>query len=126
MKPIWLCLILLGIIALLIIIPHQYIKTSVEKMNTHLDLLDKEIQTDNWAKAEKLFNNATKEWDKCSPKFEMVIEHEEVDGVERTLRQLRFYVKEKESAEARAILGELDFLVNHLKTSDRLSLENIF
>lgn len=123
---IWICIILAGLIAILIIVPHIFITNTAQEIRDVLKKADLALESEDWNKAEKYCNYATKKWERYAPWYEMITEHREIDEIIRNLRQLNRFAKEKEIPEARAIIAELDFLVNHLEETDNLSAENIF
>ena len=123
---IWICVILTCLIALLIIVPHIFITNTVQEVKTILKQADYALKQENWDDAINRCKHLTKKWEEYSIWFEMVTEHQGIDEISRSIRQLSRFAQEQELPEARAIIAELGFLVDHLEETDTLSAENIF
>ena len=126
MRSILLCVILSGLIAVLIIVPHIFISNTTEEIKGILKTTDAAVKNEEWIEAEVYCLQAKNKWDKYSFWYEMITEHSAIDEIIRSMRQLERFIKEREQPEARALLAELDFMVNHLEETDNLSAENIF
>lgn len=126
MKSIWVCLILAAIIVVLIVVPHIFIKNTTYEMSDILKQADDAIKQEDWETAAEKCHSISESWDKYTPLYEMIVEHQEVDEIIMSIRQLELFAREEEKPEARALIAELNFLINHLRENDNLSVENIF
>mgnify|MGYP002647446928 CR=1 FL=1 len=126
MKSIWICIVLSFLIIVLIVVPHIFITNTTHEIRELLKSADSAVEAEDWQQAVKLCKDTSQRWEKYTPLYEMIVEHQEVDEIIMSIRQLERFAAEKEKPEARALISELDFLINHLRETDNLSIENIF
>ncbi len=126
MRSIILCLALSALIATLIMVPHVFISNTSRTMSEILKATDIAVKNEEWDKAKKACLKAEKKWEEYSFWYEMITEHSEIDEIIRSLSQLKSFIAEHEQPEARALISELKFMINHLKETSNLSAKNIF
>ncbi len=126
MRSIILCIALSALIAVLIVVPHIFISNTTKEMSDILKATDSAVKKEDWNKATDVCKKAESKWERYSFWYEMITEHGEIDEIIRSLRQLKSFIAEHEQPEARALISELEFMINHLKETNNISAENIF
>lgn len=84
------------------------------------------ITFDNWDEAKKEIDNIEKLWAKTERKWEMLIDHLEIDNIEMSLKKTKKYIETKDKTLSLAELESLDFMVNHIYKKESFRLSNIF
>lgn len=126
-KDIVFCVIIIVVIIALDFFVQGYIKDSAEEMTIKLSNLKQEV----WDKEENTINEIdTKEvrqtWEDRYKILASVIEHDELEKVEKNLTGLYSALESKEKPEAVSELDESMFILRHIKDKYSFKIENVF
>lgn len=126
-KDIVFCVIIIVVIIALDFFVQGYIKDSAEEMTIKLSNLKQEV----WDKEENTINEIdTKEvrqtWEDRYKILASVIEHDELEKVEKNLTGLYSALESKEKSEAVSELDESMFILRHIKDKYSFKIENVF
>ena len=126
-KDIVFCVIIIVVIIALDFFVQGYIKDSAEEMTIKLSNLKQEV----WDKEETTINEIdTKEvrqtWEDRYKILASVIEHDELEKVEKNLTGLYSALESKEKSEAVSELDESMFILRHIKDKYSFKIENVF
>lgn len=84
------------------------------------------IEAEDWNKAYSASENFKKKWDKYSNNISIFVNHQEIDNIEIETAKLPQFIKEKTKDEALATVKVIDFLIDHVKKLESITLQNIF
>ena len=126
-KDIVFCVIIIVVIIALDFFVQGYIKDSAEEMTIKLSNLKQEV----WDKEENTINEIdTKEvrqtWEDRYKILASVIEHDELEKVEKNITGLYSALESKEKPEAVSELDESMFILRHIKDKYSFKIENVF
>jgi len=105
---------------------YSFISQSVEELNSLLNNMEDKIYEDNWHSTLTVYNSINKKWKDTSKFLMLILDHEEMEKINLTLKRIKEYISVKDKS---LILGEaaaLKFFFNHIKEKESLSLRNIF
>lgn len=126
-KDIIFCSIIIISIVILDFFIQGYIRNSVDEMSSNLNNIKKEILNKD---EETIYEIDTKNlrniWDRRFKTLATVIEHDELEKVEKNLTGLYSALESKEKSEAVAELDESIFILRHIKDKYSFKIENIF
>ena len=121
------CTIIIIVIIIVDFFIQDYIKNSAEEMTLKLNDLKKEVlsseeNTINEVKIEEVRKN----WEERYKVLASVIEHDELEKVEKNLTGIYSALESKEQSEAISELDESMFILKHIKDKYSFKIENIF
>jgi hypothetical protein len=65
-------------------------------------------------------------WDSIKPIWTILIDHVEIDNIERSYTKTKAFVLNKDFSSASSECSELLLLVNHIPEKEQLSIKNVF
>jgi uncharacterized protein YijF (DUF1287 family) len=103
------------------------LKNNAESMAKDIDKLEAAIKDDNWDMASNILEDMHKEWKNVRNKWQMLINHQEIDNIESTLAKVESYVKAKENGkeDALAEIATLKLFLLHIPDKEALRITNI-
>ncbi|WP_243641246.1 DUF4363 family protein [Xylanivirga thermophila] len=103
------------------------LKNNAESMAKDIDKLEAAIKDDNWDMASNILEDMHKEWKNVKNKWQMLINHQEIDNIESTLAKVESYVKAKENGkeDALAEIATLKLFLLHIPDKEALRITNI-
>lgn len=126
-KDITFCIIIIIVIITADYFVQGYIKDSAEEMTIKLNNLKQEIwdkEEDEISKIET--KDIREEWEERYKILASVIEHDELEKVEKNLTALYSALESKEKSEAIAEVDESIFILRHIKDKYSFKIENVF
>ena len=119
------------VILLIIILGGSYassrlISTTTQTLDTQLETVEQSILDQKWKVALDELDRAQKDWDK--PKFWLTIllDHQELDSVDLSMRRLKKYIETQSLALSLGEISTLELLVGHISDAEQLAIRNIF
>lgn len=97
--------------------------TNLTKM---LRNVSEHINSNNWEDAEKEIEEIEKLWGKIEKSWTVLIDHFEIDNIEMSLKKAKKYIEAKNVPLSLGELEGLNFMLEHIATKEKFSLENIF
>ena len=125
MKPMLLAIIFLIVIISGSLFSMYYISHESDSLQKQLVELEKNIDSENWDKANSLYNDFKHSWSKVDHMWSMLIDHNEIDYINTDLGELEAFIKTKTTEEALAKLNSLQWLVKHIPEKEYPVLKNI-
>lgn len=123
-------LVLISILLVLIvaagIFSQRLLKKDSENMTAAIDVTVKCTQSDNWNGAQASINEVQRIWSKVKGSWSALIDHQEIDNIDVTLRELDASVKSKELPESLLQSAALKTYIGHIPEREMLKLENLF
>jgi len=103
----------------------HYIAARTDEIVQQLDQVESCIQGKDWNSAKVKVTQLKKTWDSTKAKWQMLLDHEELDNIEMALFRVMKWVDVQDDGEALAEMSTLRFFVTHIPHKEALRLDNI-
>lgn len=126
MKSVLIILITLGLILGAGYFTISEVSGTAKVLMSHCIHIRSGIEKDHWEEAQtqlKEFNNL---WKDAKSIWTVLINHKEIDTIDITLVRIEEYLKTKEKGLALGEVSVLEYLIKHIPSQERVTLENIF
>ena len=121
------CIIIIVVIIVLDFFIQEYIKNSAEEMTIKLGNLKQEVSKKNEDKINEVDTREVREtWEEKYKILASVIEHDELEKVEKNLTGIYSALESKELPDAISELDESMFILRHIKDKYSFKIENVF
>lgn len=121
------CVIIIIVIVVLDFFIQDYIKNSVEEMTVKLDDLKQEVSNKEEDKINEVdTKEITEAWEERYKILASVIEHDELEKVEKNITGIYSALESKEFSEVISELDESMFILRHIKDKYSFKIENVF
>ena len=121
------CIIIIVIIITVDFFIQDYIKNSAEEMTVKLDKLKQEVSDKEEEKINEVDTKEVREtWEERYKILASVIEHDELEKVEKNLTGIYSALESKELSEVISELDESMFILRHIKDKYSFKIENVF
>lgn len=121
------CVIIIIVIVVLDFFIQEYIKNSAEEMTIKLGNLKQEVSKKNEDKINEVDTREVREtWEEKYKILASVIEHDELEKVEKNLTGIYSALESKELPDAISELDESMFILRHIKDKYSFKIENVF
>lgn len=121
------CIIIIVIIITVDFFIQDYIKNSAEDMTVKLDDLKREVSNKEEEKINEVDTKEVREtWEEKYKILASVIEHDELEKVEKNLTGIYSALESKELSEVISELDESMFILRHIKDKYSFKIENVF
>ena len=121
------CVIIIIVIVVLDFFIQDYIKNSAEEMTIKLGNLKQEVSKKNEDKINEVDTREVREtWEEKYKILASVIEHDELEKVEKNLTGIYSALESKELPDAISELDESMFILRHIKDKYSFKIENVF
>lgn len=107
------------------LILNRYINTSCEKLLNDVKELHTSVEDSRWTDVKKQVAGLNKEWEDTKKRWQLFLEHYEIDAIDIVLSRLEQYAEIENKALAIGETAELRFLISHIKDKEDLKLINI-
>ena len=123
-KKLTILLLFLAIIAVGIF-QTSFLSDKTQTFTDYCDIVIESVRMGDERTAQKKFNLLISEWDRQKKIFEALVEHDEIDQIETSLKKASVYLEEEEPIMFLSEAETLLFLFRHIREIDSFSLENI-
>jgi len=121
------CIIIIVVIITVDFFIQDYIKNSAEELTIKLDNLKQEISNKEEDKINEVDTKEVREtWKEKYKILASVIEHDELEKVEKNLTGIYSALENNELSEAISELDESMFILRHIKDKYSFKVENVF
>ena len=121
------CIIIIVVIITVDFFIQDYIKNSAEEMTVKLDNLKQEVSSKEKDKINEVDTKEVREtWEERYKILASVIEHDELEKVEKNLTGIYSALESKELSEVISELDESMFILRHIKDKYSFKIENVF
>lgn len=125
MRVVVFTLIILAVFVISTFILNQYIDHSCDRLLENINGLHSSIEKNSWHNAKKQLVDLKEEWESVKKRWQLFLEHYEMDAIDITIARLDQYVDIEERALSLGEVAEFRLLISHIKDKERLKLENI-
>ena len=121
------CIIIIVVIIIFDYFIQDYIKDSAEEMTIKLNYLKQEVLKKEEDKINEVDTRSVrKTWEEKYKFLASVIEHDELEKVEKNLTGIYSALESKELSETISELDESMFILRHIKDKYSFKIENVF
>lgn len=121
------CIIIIIVIIIVDFFIQNYIKNSAEEMTLKLNDLKEEVLNSEENKINEIkTEEVRKNWKERYKVLASVIEHDELEKVEKNLTGIYSALESKEQSEVISELDESMFILRHIKDKYSFKIENVF
>lgn len=104
---------------------NRYIDTGCEKLLDSVKELHTSVEDSRWDDVKKQVSSLNKEWESTKNKWQLFLEHYEMDAIDIVLSRLEQYAEIENKAFAIGETAELRLLISHIQDKEGLKLINI-
>ncbi len=107
------------------IVANSSFSSSADRLDTHIENIEKTVSGGNWSEAEQSLLNIQTLWSKTQDLWAALLDHAEMDNIDATLSKLEKYIKSRDKA---LTLGEASLLklyVKHIPEKEKFNISNI-
>lgn len=104
---------------------YKYIENVSDEFSKTIEEVESSINKNSWKDAKLLFDKFHKQWEPNAKLWMLVIGHEEIDHIEKSLIESTIYIRE-ENKEALVELELLKYYLQHINQKEQIRLNNIF
>ena len=104
---------------------HRYIQTATQSLGAQLETIEQSISAQKWKFAQKELNTAQQRWDKNKTWWTVLLDHQEIDTIDLSMRRLEKYITTQNSSLSLGEVSALKLLVDNIFNSDKFTLSNI-
>ncbi len=107
------------------IVANSSFSTSANRLDTHIENIEKTVSDGNWSGAEESLLSIQNYWSKIQDLWAALLDHAEMDNIDATLSRLEKYIKSRDKA---LTLGEASLLklyVKHIPEKEKFNLSNV-
>ena len=124
-KEIMICFVVIAAIVALSIISEAHTDNIMKNIENNLGTLRKDLFQQNENVKDEI-NDILNNWEKEKELLSIYIEHDELEKIETSLREINSNIETEEYNVAVQSLDTCVFLINHIKDKYKLSVKNIF
>ncbi|HZJ76227.1 MAG TPA: DUF4363 family protein [Oscillospiraceae bacterium] len=125
MRTVIITIIILIIFVVSAFVLHRYIDTSCDGLLDNVKELHVSVEKDRWSDSKKQLSSLNEEWENTKKRWQLFLEHYEMDDIDIVLSRLEQYLEIKDKPSALSETAELRVLINHIKYKEGFMLENI-
>lgn len=126
MKNIYLAFSIFIIMIIGIFLSINAINRSCDHLQNLNCTLESYILKENYKAAYTLSLDYITQWKSDSKFLTLYIHHEDLDHVDNEVLKLTQYIKVKDKSEALATVHVMKYLVDHIKSHEKVSISNVF
>ncbi len=104
---------------------YMYVNTSANQLSGQLKIAESSIRSQNWGQAGEQLAYVEKSWDKSKGWWTILLDHQEIDNIDVSLKRLSQYVKSQGSTLALGEISALELLVDHIADKEAPNIKNI-
>lgn len=105
---------------------YNYVKTSTEELSTSIDRLINLTDNKDYKNAAVNFNMLKRRTEDSKKIWFLIINHQEIDNVDVTLKQCEAQLKKEADKELTASLNSLKYYINNIYEREKVNITNIF
>lgn len=104
---------------------YRYIQTTTQSLEIQLETVEQSVSTKQWKVAQTELNTAEQGWDKSKTWLTILLDHQEIDCIDMSIKRLEKYIMAQESSLSLGEVAALKLLVDHIYDTEKFTLQNI-
>lgn len=123
---------IIAVIVALVLVGHNYtqnlLKEDSQELVGQLEELKEQVnnKSETTEEQKEKANTIYENWEKKSENWSVVVDHQEIDLIEKAILGVKSGMETDEMAETIQKIEESIFLVNHIPEKEKLNVKNIF
>lgn len=126
MKILLVSLIIIILVITCSVLIYYYIENTSNNYSTEITSITDDIRKDNWSEAEKKLEIFNEKWEFTVKLWKLVIEHEELDNIEKSLVKSQQFIINKNKVFSLTELSTLIFYLEHVYIKEKVNMQNVF
>lgn len=102
------------------------LNNTAQDMAKHLEVVEGAVLTEDWDLASNEMEIAQRKWDNVKKRWQMLIDHQEIDNIESTLVRVQSWIDLEGRDDCLTELATLKLFVLHIPEREAFRLTNIF
>ncbi len=107
------------------IFAYYYIDNTAHTLLTVTETVEKNVEAGEWQQAGKNFSKMYSSWNRISPKWTVLIDHQELDNINVSIFRVKKFMDTRDLPGFMTELAELKLLLKHIPEKEALNLKNI-
>lgn len=104
----------------------RFIQTTSQIIGDQLNIVEQSLSNRKWEAAKTELTTAQKSWEKSNLWWSILFDHQEIDTIKISLKQLENYLNAKDFSDSLVELAAIKLRLENLKQSTKLTVKNIF
>ena len=104
---------------------YYYLKTTANQVLDVFPQMESAVLAGDWQKSIQDYNEAKITWDRHKNFWQCFLMHQEIDDIEAMFSRLKGYLETNSITESLSSIYELQYNINHVPDTERLSLYNV-
>ncbi|SHF58067.1 protein of unknown function [Caldanaerobius fijiensis DSM 17918] len=125
MRHILIVMLVFALIVVGDISAYKYLYTTSTSLNAEAASMSDYVEKEKWSSAINSAKALKKNWDKRKFIWSILIDHKEIDDIERGMTRAENYIKAKNKPMALAEVRTLERIIKHIPDNQLFSIENI-
>ena len=105
---------------------YRYIETTTQAIGAQFETVEQSISTQKWEGAQNKLNIAQQDWEKAKPWWTVILEHQEIDNIDISMKRLEKYIETQDISLSLGEMSVLKLIVNHIQDTEKFTFGNIF
>jgi predicted PurR-regulated permease PerM len=102
-----------------------YLQSTAQTLTTQLENIEQSISVQNWPDSEMKLNTTQHQWIKTQTRWTILLDHQEIDAIDISLKRLEKYVQTHNLSLSLAEISTVKQLVEQISNTERFTLSNI-
>lgn len=105
---------------------YRFIQTTTETMGVQLHSIEQSLSNRKWELAKSELTTVQQNWDKDNIWWSILIEHEEIDTINISMKQLEKYIEAQDLSPSIGEVASLKLRFEQIYDSEKFSVKNVF
>ena len=102
-----------------------YLQSTAQTLTTQLENIEQSISVQNWPDSEMKLNTTQQQWIKTQTRWTILLDHQEIDAIDISLKRLEKYVQTHNLSLSLAEISTVKQLVEQISNTEKFTLSNI-
>ena len=105
---------------------NRFIQTTTQVIGDQLNIVEQSLSNRKWESAKTELTTAQESWEMSNLWWSILFDHQEIDTINISLKQLENYIKAEDFSDSLVELSTIKLKLENLKESSKLTVKNIF
>ncbi len=105
---------------------NRFIQTTTQIIGNQLNIIEQSLSNRKWESAKTELTTAQESWEMSNLWWSILFDHQEIDTINISLKQLENYIKAEDFSDSLVELSTIKLKLENLKESSKLTVKNIF
>lgn len=104
----------------------SFLRSSSEKLENHITVMESNIASGHWEKAGEELSSLEQLWDRTQKKWTVLLDHSEIDSIDTSLSRLSNFIASKSQPLSLGETAVLRQYIRHIPEKESFTLKNVF